>query len=347
MQKSDYDRLMSYNVSTLFTLITHHNKFHHKTRSSLKNCYSLCLEDINPNTGEMVEDFIYFVYKYADDVDDYIDDEFMGDSTCSEKIYVGDYIVLKLDKWTYMAQNEWEKLKNSDYYSFRGTLYKGIMNFEPNSLIRCIIDKNAILQEELSDYIGSDIKETNMFWKAFDFELETLDLSKISDMTYLSYSKQWLLEEMRKANKADQIVYQKVLDNSIDYAPSVISLGADKRVSNDILDFSDIHKRLKEKLVELTGKPQYRLEIKGNKYNFLPGEKDFNIRLTKVCKKYGLVDIEKIEKCLTTHLIRLQSPLIEYYISKDSSSKLASDYETYDDEVRENIQKKSSNNELF
>lgn len=90
-----------------------------------------------------------------------------------------------------------------------------------------------------------------------------------------------------------------------------------------------LHKILQDKLIELTGKKQIMMQ---KKYAFLLNERDLTIRLDKVCKKYSLNDKEKVKNILLNYIVKCKKAdfnyvqTIEYYILKDNSSKLATDY---------------------
>ncbi len=102
--------------------------------------------------------------------------------------------------------------------------------------------------------------------------------------------------------------------------------------------YSQLHKSLQDELVNLTGKKQKMLQ---GKYAFLPNEKDLKLRLQKVIKEYQLIDLQKTEKVLLLYVEKCNkarfeyTPTIEYYIWKDKSSRLATDYENYNEEEEE------------
>jgi len=99
--------------------------------------------------------------------------------------------------------------------------------------------------------------------------------------------------------------------------------------------FSALHKKMQDKLVELTGKKQKMLQ---GKYGFIPNERDLTLKLQKVIKKYALEDLEKVEKVLlsyieTSYKARFEYVnTVEYYILKNDSSRLATDYEDFTEE---------------
>jgi hypothetical protein len=100
-----------------------------------------------------------------------------------------------------------------------------------------------------------------------------------------------------------------------------------EEVSTDF--YSSLHKNLQEKMISLTGKKQKMLQ---GKYAFLLNEKDLKLRLQKVIKEYQLNDLQKVEKVLLLYIEKCNkarfeyTPTIEYYILKEKSSRLATDY---------------------
>ena len=82
-------------------------------------------------------------------------------------------------------------------------------------------------------------------------------------------------------------------------------------------------------MISLTGKKQKMLQ---GKYAFLPNEKDLKLRLQKVIKEYQLNDLQKVEKVLLLYVEKCNkarfeyTPTVEYYIWKEKSSRLATDY---------------------
>lgn len=109
-------------------------------------------------------------------------------------------------------------------------------------------------------------------------------------------------------------------------------------------NFKELHKKLQNELFILTGKKQ---KVISNKYSFLPNFKDLEIKLLKVSNKYKLNDWIKIEKLLLKYIYTCHKAnweyisLMEYYIEKNNTSKLANDYmnfliENIENEVKEN-----------
>jgi len=339
MSREELDYAMRFNVSAIFTFMCKHRFLYLKVMDDLKDVYSLSVDDMDSNTGEIKEDYLYFIFKYSANTDDILEDlDYIS------KTYVNELIIVKVDKWLYMSKLEWELMKKSNYYDFKDLIYEYSKQNRGITLQHFIITKNQSVIKDICDYIDVDITNKNIFWKAFNIEEEMLNLKKISDMTILGYKKAWLLEQMDRATSIDRAIYQKILDNSFDItAPEINGLQVKNRNEND---FSDIYDSLIVKLKELTNKEQYRLEIKGVKYNYLPNLVDFNQRMAKVCKKYELTDRDKLKKCLLKHIETLQSPLIKYYIEKQGTgSPLADDYNlSHEEEI---IKKTIETNKMF
>ena len=102
--------------------------------------------------------------------------------------------------------------------------------------------------------------------------------------------------------------------------------------------YSSLHKNLQEKMISLTGKKQKMLQ---GKYAFLLNEKDLKLRLQKVIKEYQLNDPQKVEKVLLLYVEKCNkarfeyTPTLEYYIWKEKSSRLATDYLNDSEEVEQ------------
>ena len=117
-----------------------------------------------------------------------------------------------------------------------------------------------------------------------------------------------------------------------------------EEVSTDF--YSNLYKNLQQKMISLTGKKQKLLQ---GKYAFLPNEKDLKLRLQKVIKEYQLNDIQKVEKVLLLYVEKCNKArfeyvsTIEYYITKDKTSRLATDYEN----DLEDINQPSTSSELL
>lgn len=98
-------------------------------------------------------------------------------------------------------------------------------------------------------------------------------------------------------------------------------------------DYDALHKRLKEKLKEITGSSQYFLKVQGGMYPYLPGATDLKNKIEKFKLVYKLNDMQRIEQCLMQHLTIRNQKLIYYIIRErgDAKSDLASDYENFSD----------------
>ena len=113
--------------------------------------------------------------------------------------------------------------------------------------------------------------------------------------------------------------------------------------------YSNLHKNLQEKIIYLTGKKQKILQ---GKYAFLPNEKDLKLRLQKVIKEYQLNDLQKVEKVLLLYIEKCNkarfeyTSTVEYYILKDKSSRLATDYENFNEEEVEQIKEQVNPQEI-
>lgn len=98
--------------------------------------------------------------------------------------------------------------------------------------------------------------------------------------------------------------------------------------------YVELHKKLQDRLVELTGKKQNMLQ---GKYAFLCNVKDLQTKLSKVITKYSLKDLNRIEKILLNYVNKCvkarfdKVQLIEYFIMKDNISALATAYDNYED----------------
>lgn len=98
----------------------------------------------------------------------------------------------------------------------------------------------------------------------------------------------------------------------------------------------NLHKKLQDRLVELTGRKQVTAKInrtdkKG--YPFLCNATDLGRKLQVVIRNYNLKDVDLIEKALLSHIENCNNgnewfPLIKYYISKDSTSQMVTEMES-------------------
>ncbi len=123
-----------------------------------------------------------------------------------------------------------------------------------------------------------------------------------------------------------------------------------KKVDN--YDFVKLHQKLQTELQTLTGKKQ---KVINGKYSFLCNSTDLKNRLLKISKKYKLSDWNKIEKLLLQYIYKCHKAnfeyvqLLEYYIEKSGSSKLASDYENFveKEEVKQEVIEPQQIKDLF
>lgn len=119
---------------------------------------------------------------------------------------------------------------------------------------------------------------------------------------------------------------------------------------NSKFDFDALHKKLQDILVKHTSKKQKMLQ---GKYAFLPNSIDLKNKILKVVKQYKLTDFNKIEtllvryvnNCIKKNFEYVQ--LLEYYISKDKSSKLATEYFNFEEEKEIKEETIKNTKELF
>ena len=103
--------------------------------------------------------------------------------------------------------------------------------------------------------------------------------------------------------------------------------------------YVELHKKLQDRLLELTGKKQQVLQ---GKYSFLCNSKDLQKKLSKVISSYSLKDLNRVEKILLNYVSKCvksrfdKVQLIEYFIMKDNVSALATQYENYEDQEEDN-----------
>ena len=117
----------------------------------------------------------------------------------------------------------------------------------------------------------------------------------------------------------------------------------------------DLHKKIVAELIKLTGKSQVRSAIRNKTYSFLCNEKDFTKKMKSFLKVYKITDYIKIEKTIlryinTCHKENSWFPLLEYYILKDGSSKLATDLDSSEEDfepVKEEVKKPIDSKSLF
>lgn len=109
------------------------------------------------------------------------------------------------------------------------------------------------------------------------------------------------------------------------------------------VNYGDIYGKVQERILQLTGNKQVRVNIMGSKYSFLCNGTDFRAKLKKACLKYRLEDIGRVEKTLLNYIEKCHreknwSPLLHYYILKDDQSRLATEYGN-SEESQEEIKK--------
>lgn len=93
-----------------------------------------------------------------------------------------------------------------------------------------------------------------------------------------------------------------------------------------------LHEKLKERLLKLTGKSQKVSKIRQASYSYLCNVKDLTKKLKGFVKVYNVKNYQKIEDGLLNYINKCHKedswfPLIEYYIMKDGTSKLATDFD--------------------
>lgn len=103
---------------------------------------------------------------------------------------------------------------------------------------------------------------------------------------------------------------------------------------NSKFDFDKLHEKLQNILLKHTGRKQKLLQ---GKYQFLPNKVDLKNRILKVAKQYKLTDFNRIEDLLVQYVNNCVkknfefTQMVEYYILKDKSSKLVTDYENFEE----------------
>lgn len=103
---------------------------------------------------------------------------------------------------------------------------------------------------------------------------------------------------------------------------------------NSKFDFDRLHEKLQNILLKHTGKKQKLLQ---GKYQYLPNKVDLKNRVLKVAKQYKLTDFNRIEELLIQYVNNCvkknfeYTQTLEYYVLKDKSSKLATDYENFEE----------------
>ncbi len=110
-------------------------------------------------------------------------------------------------------------------------------------------------------------------------------------------------------------------------------------------DFVTLHKKLQDILFKHTNKKQKLVQ---GKYQFLPNSTDLKTRLLSCIKKYKLTNFKKIENLLIEHTKKAikanfeYTKTIEYFISKNNNSDLATAYFS-EEEVKEEKKEELTN----
>lgn len=103
---------------------------------------------------------------------------------------------------------------------------------------------------------------------------------------------------------------------------------------NSKFDFDRLHEKLQNILLKHTGRKQKLLQ---GKYQYLPNKADLKNRVLKVAKQYKLTDFNRVEELLIQYVNNCvkknfeYTQTLEYYILKDKSSKLVTDYENFEE----------------
>ena len=111
--------------------------------------------------------------------------------------------------------------------------------------------------------------------------------------------------------------------------------------NNSKYDFVTLHKKLQDVLFKYTNKKQKLVQ---GKYQFLPNSTDLKTRLLSCIKKYKLTNFKKIENLLIEHTKKAikanfeYTKTIEYFISKNNNSDLATAY--FNEDLKEVKDKK-------
>lgn len=99
-----------------------------------------------------------------------------------------------------------------------------------------------------------------------------------------------------------------------------------------------VHEQLQKKLLTLTGRKQKMIS---GKYSFLCNKVDLEKKLRDVMKKYGELDLNRVQKALERHVDRSHRAgwdrvyLMEYYIMKEGVSRMFTDLDQEDGDDKE------------
>lgn len=132
-----------------------------------------------------------------------------------------------------------------------------------------------------------------------------------------------LLSKEGKITEEGKKLYNSLFENAVEIR--VAKLAVDRE------GIGALHKKLEDKIMELKGRKQMRVDVLGTKYSFLPNERDLIDRLVGVISKYKLTDFDRIEKTLLSYIENCNrrnswTPLLQYYIEKNSQSRMVTDY---------------------
>ena len=304
------EKSLKLNVSSIFSFFNCSLDERKILQENLYNTYCYLEE-------EEEDEYLYFVFNCNEEVE-----ENLNKLNSHDIYYTDDYIIVKTPRDEYFDKKEWESLINSKYEEFRGTCYKKALR-DRSCIQMLIINQNNILKKEIAKLLEISEEDVVLYWKAFDKESETLNLKNMQNTTILSYRKEWLLEQMKNSISIEKEIYQKVLDNSF-------SLPYPKITSLSNFPLLSIYNEIKEEVKTVYGSHTYKTNIKGTKYPFLCASKDFEVKLSKVIKKYKLEDMDKIKTCIKRYIKNPSgAALLKYYIDKNNESQLATDYENF------------------
>lgn len=125
------------------------------------------------------------------------------------------------------------------------------------------------------------------------------------------------------------------------FSKSIVSIEKTTVTTKD--DYADwiikLHKKCKDKLIELTGKGQVRDSISNKSYSFLPNSTDLGKVLLRVIQSYKLTDFDRIEKTILAYIDRCATgknwfPILQYYIWKNGASTMVTEMEFVDENTK-------------
>ncbi len=310
----DIQKVLELNVSALFTIMTEHREFYKKWADELVNCFSI-------NKEKEIQDELYFILKYTDELDNDIDLYFSNHPGFIDKVYINDHIMITCDKFTYMSEREWDLLKQSKYSLFRDKIYEGCCRVNKNFVSSTIIFEDKRIRESLEKHIGEELEE-NIYWKSFNEEQEILNIEIIEDMVEMKYKRSWIL---KKIQEAPTVIHKEVYEDVYKHSKE----SSETPIKQVTIDYQKIYDNIQQALIKKCGKPQFQIAINGTNYPFMCNYPDFEFKMKKVCKKYKLEDTAKIEKVLIDHINKLKAPILKYFIDKNNVSALADNYSNY------------------